>query len=112
MSIEKWWKPGQYREEVESMPLLKNCPDEFRKRVESVRVPENGTIQASTGKGRIRATIEKLSGRVSEKGRISVNTEKWYESGRFLGKGRIRATIENLSGRVSEKGRISVSIGK
>ena len=29
------------------------------------------------GKGRIRATIEKLSGRVSEKVRISVSTEKW-----------------------------------
>ena len=38
---------------------------EYRKLVESGRVP---------GKGRIRATIEKLSGRVSEKGRIRVST--------------------------------------
>ena len=30
-------------------------------------------------KGRIRATIEKLSGRVSEKGRISVSTVKRVE---------------------------------
>ena len=36
--------------------------------VESGRVPR---------KDKIRATIEKLSGRVSEKGRISVSTEKW-----------------------------------
>ena len=36
--------------------------------VESVRVP---------GKGRIRASIEKLFGCVSEKGPISVSTGKW-----------------------------------
>ena len=52
--------------------------------IESERVP---------GKGRIRATIEKLFGRVSEKGRICVSTEKWYESEQVLGKGRIRAII-------------------
>ena len=55
-----------------------------------------------SGKGRFRASIEKLSERVSEKGRIIVSTEN----------GRIRASIEKLSGRVSEKGRISVSIEK
>ena len=71
--------------------------------VESGRVP---------GKCSIRATIEKLSGRVSEKGRICMSTEKCYESGRVLGKGRIRAIIENLSGRVSENGRICVSTEK
>ena len=32
----KWLNPGEYREKVEFVPLLKNCPDEFRKRVESV----------------------------------------------------------------------------
>ena len=35
------------------------------------------------GKGRIRSTIEKLSGRVSEKGRISVSTGKWYNPGEY-----------------------------
>ena len=36
VSTEKWKNPGEYREEVDSMPLLKNCPNEFGKRVESV----------------------------------------------------------------------------
>ena len=31
-----WLNPGEYREKVESVPLLKNCPDEHRKTVESV----------------------------------------------------------------------------
>ena len=31
-----------------------------------------------TGKGRIHVSILELSGRVPEKGRISVSTEKWY----------------------------------
>ena len=70
--------------------------------VESGRVP---------GKGRISATIEKLLGRVLEKGRIS-EYRKMVESGRVPAKGRIRATIEKLSGGVSEKGRISVSTRK
>ena len=37
--------------------------------VESERVPE---------KGRIRASIEKHSGRVPKKGLINVGTEKWW----------------------------------
>ena len=41
---------------------------EFRKMVESGRVP---------GKRRIRTSIEKLSPGVPEKGRICVSTEKW-----------------------------------
>ena len=64
------------------------------------------------GIGRIRASTKKLSGPVSEKGRMSVSTQKMVESGRVPRKGRIRATIENLSGRVSAKGRISVSSRK
>ena len=55
-------------EKVESMRVPKNYLDEYRKMVESGRVP---------GKSRIRASTEKLSERVSEKGRISVSTEKW-----------------------------------
>ena len=42
--------------------------------VESGRLP---------GKGRIRTTIEKLSRRVSEKGRISVSTENWLNPGKY-----------------------------
>ena len=70
--------------------------------VESGRVP---------GKGSIRATIGKLSGRVSEEGRIS-EYQKLVESGRVPGKDRIRATIEKQFGWVSEKGRINVSTEK
>ena len=66
--------------------------------VESGRVP---------GKGRIRASIEKLSRRVLEKGRMG-EYRKMVEFGGVPGKGRIRASIEKLSGRVPEKGRISV----
>ena len=33
VSTEKWLNPGEYREKVESLTLLKNYPDEFRKRV-------------------------------------------------------------------------------
>ena len=39
-----------------------------------------------TGKGRLRAGIEKLSRRVPEKGRISVSTEKWENPGEYLQK--------------------------
>ena len=44
------YKQLKYREKVESVPLLKNCPDEYLKRVESVWVPEIGRIRASTEK--------------------------------------------------------------
>ena len=42
--------------------------------VESGRVP---------GNGRIRASIENLSQRISEKGRMSVSTEKWKNLGEY-----------------------------
>ena len=35
---------------VESRRVSKNCPGEYRKRVESVRVTKHGRIRASTGK--------------------------------------------------------------
>ena len=35
------------------------------------------------GKGRICARVKKLSRRVPENGRISVNTEKWHNSGQY-----------------------------
>ena len=34
VSTRKWFNPGEYWEMVESVPLLKNCPDEFQKNVE------------------------------------------------------------------------------
>ena len=71
--------------------------------VESESVPE---------KGRIRANIEKLMGRVLEKGAISVRIEKMVEFGRVPGKARIRPSIGKLLGRVQEKSPISVRIEK
>ena len=69
--------PGEYKEKVESVRILKKYPDdykkwynkcEYRKMVESGRVPR---------KGRICASIEELFGRLPEKCRICVSTEKW-----------------------------------
>ena len=61
--------------------------------VESGRVP---------GKGRICASIEKLSRQVPKK----------VESGQVPGKGRIRASIEKLPRQLPKKGRISMSTAK
>ena len=36
VSTKKWWNPGEYRENEESVRVLKNCPDEYRKMVEAV----------------------------------------------------------------------------
>ena len=36
VSTEKWLHPGQYREKVEFLRVSKNCPDEYRKKVDSV----------------------------------------------------------------------------
>ena len=47
------------------------------------------------GKDRIRASIEKLSGREREKGWISVSTEKWKNPGEY------REIVESV--RVSKK---------
>ena len=68
---------------------------EYRKMVESEQVP---------GKDRIPASIEKVSRRVLEKGRICVSTKKWYNPGEY------REKIESL--RVLEKDRICVSTEK
>ena len=64
------------------------------------------------GKGRIRASVEKLSRRVPKKGSNLCEYRKMVESGRVPGKGRIRAIIEKLSRRVPKNGRFSVSTEK
>ena len=67
----------QYQEKVESVRVLKTVPastgkgsklSEYQKMVESERV---------LGKGGMRTSIEKLSQRVTENGRICLSTEKW-----------------------------------
>ena len=50
VSTRKWQNPGEYREKLESVPLMKNCPDEFQKGVVPMRVLENGGIRMITGK--------------------------------------------------------------
>ena len=36
VSTQKWENPGEYREKVEFEQVSKNCPEEYRKMVESV----------------------------------------------------------------------------
>ena len=76
---------------------------EYRKMIESRRVP---------GKGRIRSSIEKLSRVSTGKGSNLCECRKMIESGRVPGEGRFRSSIEKLSRRVPEKGRICVSTEK
>ena len=71
--------------------------------VESVRV---------SGKGRIRASIEKIVSANNGMGSNECEYRKMVESRRVPGKGRIRASIEKVSERVLKKGRISVSTEK
>ena len=71
--------------------------------VESGRVP---------GEGRLRATIEKLSGRVSEKGRISVSTRNLENPGEHREKVESVPLLKNYPDEFWEKGRISVSTEK
>ena len=77
VNTEKWKNPDEYPKKIEIVRVSKKCPDEYRKRVELVWIPKNVRIRASTQKGRIRASIENLSQRILEKGRISVSIEKW-----------------------------------
>ena len=44
------------------------------------------------GKGRIKASIEKLSGGVPKNGRISVSTEKWKNRGEYTPPNRLIAS--------------------
>ena len=93
-SSEKWLNPGVYLKKVESVRIWKNISGEYREKVESVRVSKNcwGSTEKGSnqweyrkmiesgrvpGKVRIRASIEKLSQRVPKKGRIIVSTEEW-----------------------------------
>ena len=40
VSTDKWKNPGEYRGKVESVLVSKNCPGEYRKGIEWVRVHE------------------------------------------------------------------------
>ena len=62
---------------------------EYRKVVESSRVPV---------KGRIRASIDKVSRRVRENGRMTVCTEKWKNPGEYREKVESVRVSENCPG--------------
>ena len=64
------------------------------------------------GKGRIRASTEKLSLCVEKNGSIRASIEKMVESGPVPGKERFRASTEKLSICVPENGRIRASLEK
>ena len=82
------------------MRVMKTCPSEYRERVESVLVPENGRIRTSTEKK-------------EESVRVMKNCPGEYqnrvESGGVPEKGIILASTEKLSRRVPEKGSVSES---
>ena len=48
VSTEKSYNPGEYGEKVESVGVGKNCPDVYQKMEESMSVPQNRRIRAST----------------------------------------------------------------
>ena len=50
VSTGKWWNPGEYPENVESVRVPKNIPDEYLKSLELVSVPKNCGIWANIGK--------------------------------------------------------------
>ena len=50
------------------------------------------------GKGRIRESIEKLSWRVPEKGRICETNENWYNPGEYREKVEFVCVSKNFSG--------------
>ena len=62
-------------------------------------------------KGRIRTTIKKHSGRVLEKGRISVSTRNCQNPGESQEKVESVPLLKNCPDEFQEKGRISVSTG-
>ena len=63
-------------ENVESVRVSKNCPDEYRKGSNLCDYRKMVESRRVSGKGRIRASINSLSRRVPEKGRICVSTGK------------------------------------
>ena len=90
VSTVKLLNPDKYRQKVESCEYRKTVRTstekwlnqcEFRKIVESGRVP---------GKGGIRASTEKLSGPVRKNGRISVS------AGKLLNPGKYRQKVESV----------------
>ena len=70
----KKYNPCEYRKTVRMATGKGFNQCEYQKIVESVQVP---------GKGRIRASIEKLFRWVLEKGPINVSTEKWKNPGEY-----------------------------
>ena len=64
ISTGKWKDSGEYRDKVESVRVSKNCPNEYRKMVESGSIPENDGIRASTEKLSERVPKEVESGLV------------------------------------------------
>ena len=96
-------RQGQYRKTVPALTEKGSNLCDYRKMVESGRVP---------GKGRIRTGIQKTVPASTRKGSNLFEYRKMVESGRVPGICRIRASIEKLSRRVPKKGLISVGTEK
>ena len=103
MSTEKWHHTGQYREKVESVRVSKNRPGDSEKRsnlCEYRKMAESGSVR---GKIRIRASVEKLSRGVPEKGRTCVSTEKWRNRGQYGEKVESVRVSKNFPGEYRKK---------
>ena len=76
--------PGKCWEKVESMRVSINTVPEIIKKGSNLCeyriMASSGSVQ---GKGRIRASVEKLSRRVSKNSRICVSIEKWQNPGEY-----------------------------
>ena len=70
---------------------------------------ESGRV---SGKGRIRASTEKLSARVPKNGRISVSTAKWKNRGEYWEKVEVVRVLKKQPRQVPKNGRMSVNTGK
>ena len=70
---------------------------------------ESGRVQ---GKGRIPASIEKLSRRVSEKARICVSTKKWKNLGEYPEKVESFRVLKNCPDEYRKRVELSVSTEK
>ena len=81
VSIDKWWNPGEFPEKKDSVPVPKNCPYEYQKMVESVRVSTNGRIRASSRKKKIPCKYRKAVRASTEKGSNQCRYRKLVESG-------------------------------
>ena len=83
VSTENWQNPGEYHEKVNPCEYRKRVLTSTGKGLDLCQYRKMGESGRVPGKGRIRASIEKLSGGVPKNGRICVSTEKRWNPGEY-----------------------------